>query len=452
MTAPGPPNADEVAAFLDSLRQHRERLLMLARDAGGRDDDGFQSAIDAVGEALLVADEELRVQHEHLRESARRLDLLVAAHEELFDSAPAAYLQTDADGMIVRYNRAAARLLGLRASAASPRAFVSLVSPADRSALRALVSKLRATAAGVPFAGPPPLLEATAVTADGAVLPVVISGRRSSGGAAQDALLHWEIQHRNAASPPPPRQGDAVERADHVLALAEAAADLARQDSPILTIEHAAQQARTAVPACDEASVMIVRSRNRVDTPAATGRMAAACDHLQERLGEGPCLGAIDDSRPIRVRDMTIERRWPRFAPPAAELGVRSMLAVPLATPRGVAGALNLYARRPDAFDDDDELIAAALATHAGIAVAHAELEANLRIGLRTREEIGRAVGILMERHRVTASAAFDMLVLASQHSHRKLRDVAAWMTETGEDPARLITPKRADPTSRSAP
>jgi GAF domain-containing protein len=180
--------------------------------------------------------------------------------------------------------------------------------------------------------------------------------------------------------------------------------------------------------------------------------MAAACDHLQERLGEGPCLGAIDDSRPIRVRDMTIEGRWPRFAPPAAELGVRSMLAVPLATPRGVAGALNLYARRPDAFDDDDELIAAALATHAGIAVAHAELEANLRIGLRTREEIGRAVGILMERHRVTASAAFDMLVLASQHSHRKLRDVAAWMTETGEDPARLIPPKRADPTSRSAP
>ena len=65
----------------------------------------------------------------------------------------------------------------------------------------------------------------------------------------------------------------------------------------------------------------------------------------------------------------------------------------------------------------------------------YADLEANLRIGLETRELVGRAVGILMERHRVTAQLAFDMLVTASQESHRKLRDIAAQVTETGEDP-----------------
>jgi GAF domain-containing protein len=140
---------------------------------------------------------------------------------------------------------------------------------------------------------------------------------------------------------------------------------------------------------------------------------------------------------------MAREQRWPRFARRAAGLGVGSLLAVPLTTPRGTIGALNLYAARPGAFDDDDELTAVAYATHAAIALANAELESNLRTGLATREEIGRAVGILMERHRITASAAFDMLVVASQHSHRKLRDVAAWMNETGEDLAALIRAKR---------
>jgi AmiR/NasT family two-component response regulator len=65
----------------------------------------------------------------------------------------------------------------------------------------------------------------------------------------------------------------------------------------------------------------------------------------------------------------------------------------------------------------------------------HAELEANLRLGLASREEVGRAVGILMERHRLTSAAAFDRLVETSQRTHRKVRDVARWVNDTGEDP-----------------
>ena len=53
---------------------------------------------------------------------------------------------------------------------------------------------------------------------------------------------------------------------------------------------------------------------------------------------------------------------------------------------------------------------------------------------LKTREVIGQAQGILMERERITADQAFDVLRRASQRMNVKLRDVASHLVETGED------------------
>lgn len=64
---------------------------------------------------------------------------------------------------------------------------------------------------------------------------------------------------------------------------------------------------------------------------------------------------------------------------------------------------------------------------------------AQLKEALRTREEIGKAQGILMERYDLDGDAAFSTLVRLSQHTNRKLRDVSAELVETGvlpEDPA----------------
>jgi hypothetical protein len=48
---------------------------------------------------------------------------------------------------------------------------------------------------------------------------------------------------------------------------------------------------------------------------------------------------------------------------------------------------------------------------------------------------IGQAKGILMERHKINAQQAFDMLVYASQHTHRKLHELADHIAATGELP-----------------
>ena len=59
----------------------------------------------------------------------------------------------------------------------------------------------------------------------------------------------------------------------------------------------------------------------------------------------------------------------------------------------------------------------------------------NLNAALATREVIGQAQGILMERERISAAQAFDILRRASQHLNRKLRDVAQDLVDTGERP-----------------
>jgi AmiR/NasT family two-component response regulator len=97
------------------------------------------------------------------------------------------------------------------------------------------------------------------------------------------------------------------------------------------------------------------------------------------------------------------------------------------------------YSPEQSAFDVDAEILAASLASSSAVVFAARELEGNLRAGMETRERIGQAVGVLMERHRLTAQQAFDLLVYVSQRTHRKLREIANWVTETGEDPQAFL-------------
>lgn len=60
---------------------------------------------------------------------------------------------------------------------------------------------------------------------------------------------------------------------------------------------------------------------------------------------------------------------------------------------------------------------------------------ANLEQALTTSRVIGTAIGVLVERHKVTPEAAFDMLVASSQNSNRKLRDVADSFVYSGQLP-----------------
>jgi GAF domain-containing protein len=165
-------------------------------------------------------------------------------------------------------------------------------------------------------------------------------------------------------------------------------------------------------------------------------------DAIQIRIGEGPCLDAIASGVTFYAEELAADSRWPRFGPVATEGGIRSVLALPLLAADSSLGALNLYAYYPRAFGVIDRARGLILASLAALALSTAQSHsdderraANLRAAVATREIIGQAIGILMERERIPADQAFDVLRRASQHLKLKLREVAQTLVDTGESP-----------------
>ena len=238
-------------------------------------------------------------------------------------------------------------------------------------------------------------------------------------------------QHTSAGQPTGESLGDVLSRV---------ARELQEEHGDVeATLQSITRAAVDTVPGADECGVSYVVRRREVEPRAWTSDLPRTLDALQGQLGQGPCLDAIWDQRVVAVPDVARDGRWPEFARQASGLGVGSLLCFQLFVEGDNLGALNLYARRAGAFDAESTDVGQLFAAHAAVALAGAEHEANLRAGLDHRDLIGQAKGILMERYKVTAVQAFDLLVRTSSLTNRKLRDVADELTSTGH----LAVPRR---------
>jgi hypothetical protein len=169
------------------------------------------------------------------------------------------------------------------------------------------------------------------------------------------------------------------------------------------------------------------------DLEQATTPVVGKLDALQRDLGEGPALIALGDAPADGVAAAEDfaggdRERWPEFAEHALEAGYRSMLSVRLQVEGTPRAALNLYATRPAAFDAQARRAAGLFGVTAGMLWMAAEHAAHLERAIASRDLIGRAKGVLMERFGVDEDEAFARLVDASQHTNLKLVDVAAWL------------------------
>jgi len=196
-----------------------------------------------------------------------------------------------------------------------------------------------------------------------------------------------------------------------------------------------------------EACGLTLEKAGRGLTVTYSGEMAARGDERQYELDDGPCLQAMRSSEVVTVADMAAEQRWGDYPRRAVEAGVHASLSLPLAVGNRGRGALNLYASRPNAFTDTDELVARSWAGQAGGALSVAwqmaerqDAVENLNRGLVSRQVIGQAVGLLMAQRRCTAEEAFGLLKSASQRSNEKLRDVAQRLVSAHE---REVPPRR---------
>ncbi len=216
---------------------------------------------------------------------------------------------------------------------------------------------------------------------------------------------------------------------------AEIARELASRRTLDEALQHAVDLATEVIEDCDSATISFVHRGGRISSPAFSGRLAKDADAIQYEVGEGPCLGAIREQETHLIEDLEEEERWPRFRERALELGVASILTFRLFIEGDTMGALNLYSRRARAFDDEALAVGTIFASHASVALKAAISEAGHEAAIRSRDVIGQAKGIIMERQGLSADEAFDLLREISQRENRRVRDIADEIARTGEIP-----------------
>ena len=216
--------------------------------------------------------------------------------------------------------------------------------------------------------------------------------------------------------------------------LAVRMAELARATAGPRTSEEILAEVTAAavelIPGVDTAGVLLIRG-NDFESVAATDDLPYRLDELQMKFQEGPCVQAALADLVVRTEDFRSETRWPRYSPAAVELGVRSGMSFKLFTAERTAGALNLFGSQPRVWDNDDQTTGTVLAAHATAAILANQQGQQLQTALLTRDRIGQAKGIIMERFRVDDVRAFDMLKQLSQESNTKLTDVAQKVIDT---------------------
>ncbi|ASR01015.1 GAF and ANTAR domain-containing protein [Gordonia rubripertincta] len=188
-----------------------------------------------------------------------------------------------------------------------------------------------------------------------------------------------------------------------------------------------------AIPGAEYASVTLV-SDGIVETPVIIGDLGGEADELQRKLGEGPCIRAAVNDVTVWIDDMHADERWPRFAAAAADIGIRSMACFFLYIDGDDFGALNLHSTRPHAFPTEARQLGELFAAHAATAFGAIREKQQLRAALSSRDIIGQAKGMIMERYKLDATEAFALLARLSQDTNTKLVDVAAQIVVAGPE------------------
>ena len=206
-------------------------------------------------------------------------------------------------------------------------------------------------------------------------------------------------------------------------------------------LQAVADLAKEVMPGDPETSVSLLIN-DRASTAVFTSPLALGCDESQYGRGYGPCLHAAGTGELVEIADAQAETRWPDYVQHAVEQGALSSLSIPLPISEGIAGAVNVYAREPHAFDEDSRSLATRFAASAAVVAANMyafeevrDLAEHLERRVASRAVVEQAKGILMERHGFTADQALQALTWAAADAGTKVRDIADHLVRSGELP-----------------
>lgn len=194
--------------------------------------------------------------------------------------------------------------------------------------------------------------------------------------------------------------------------------------------------AERTVPGCDAAGIVLLVNGEPA-TAAVSDRLALEIDLVQYQTGEGPCLAAVSTGKVVRIEVLQTDSRFTRFAPGALDREIGSTLSIPLLVGDVVVGALNMYARRANAFGAASEEAAGPLADYAAESIGSSPVYASavdmvdaIMEAMEDQAVVNQAVGVLIAREGQTSAQAFSRLQELASASGETLGTVARWVLE----------------------
>ncbi|MEW2808294.1 GAF and ANTAR domain-containing protein [Streptomyces massasporeus] len=204
-------------------------------------------------------------------------------------------------------------------------------------------------------------------------------------------------------------------------ALTAASQQLHETLTPHTTLRTAVRLAVHLMPGAEHAGISVIERGNKLRTLAWTDEVVRSAESRYTGREQHGLWDQLWNSPVARITDSEADDGWDVLA----ALGLRSALSLRLRADRRRLTVLTAYARKPGAFDEEATRVGRLFSTHVGIALDSATVREQLTEAMHTRDLIGQATGILMERQGIDATAAFESLVRASQRENVKLRDLA---------------------------
>jgi GAF domain-containing protein len=183
--------------------------------------------------------------------------------------------------------------------------------------------------------------------------------------------------------------------------------------------------AAKSVPGAQHAAITIV-GRDGVQTVVATARYPMVLGKFRQHHDAGPCDAATWTHEVIRIDDVSVEQRWRGYCRDiAGESPIRSILSFRLFVEHHSMGLLTFYSDQPHAFDNESMEIGLVMATHTALAWNTLRRDEQFRSALASRDVIGQAKGMIMERFQMDAVQAFQLLSRLSQNSNTPVVEIA---------------------------
>ncbi|OSC25205.1 hypothetical protein B8W69_19525 [Mycobacterium vulneris] len=180
------------------------------------------------------------------------------------------------------------------------------------------------------------------------------------------------------------------------------------------------------------AGITLAEKSRSLCSVAATHRYPMILDAIQNRFSEGPCLAAAWEHHIMHIADLNAEQRWLRYRRYALEqTPIRSILSFELFVDGSSMAALNFYADTPNSFSGESVELGTVYATHIALAWSMMRRQDQFRSALASRDVIGQAKGVIMERFSLDSVGAFELLRRLSQQSNTRLVDIAAALIDS---------------------